>query len=498
MAMHGKHNTDPLNLRLLRPEESWELLEKRAFGNESCPDELFDVGKEIAQNCKEIPLVVDLIAGVIAGTEKKKTLWLEVRNNLHSFIFKNEVEVKKVIEISYDHLPDHLKLCFLYFASRPKDSAIPIYELKAVWGAEGFVEKTEMKSMEEVVKFYLDDLISNSLVVFFNEIGDDPTCQLHDLVHEFCLIKAREEKLFDQISSSALSSSSSDLMPRTVTIDYHSELFGPNNFVLFSSKEKRHSGKHLYSLRIYGDKLDSRLFDACHLRHLRLLRVLDLNLSFIKNLEILSVYNKGSTLVLLLRIWDLVKLRVLSMSACSFFDMDADESILIAEDTKLENLRSLENLLLSYSKDIEDIFERFPNLQGEEWNMGAREVTLAKWEVGEESFPVLEKLKLCECCKLEEIPPSFGDICSLRFIKLVESPQLEDSALKIKHYAEDMWGGDELQVVGRKNIPERGKENEGERDEEEENESFPSALSSSSMLRSPPSGHGTAMGLLTL
>ncbi|KAK4708532.1 hypothetical protein R3W88_029457 [Solanum pinnatisectum] len=370
VAMHGKHITDPLNLRLLRPEESWELLEKRAFGNESCPDELFDVGKEIAQNCKGLPLVVDLIAGVIAGTEKKKTVWLEVRNNLHSFIFKNEVEVMKVIEISYDHLPNHLKPCLLYFASRPKDSAIPIYELKVVWGAEGFVEKMEMKS-------------------------DDPTCQLHDLVHEFFLIKAREEKLFDQISSSALSSSFSDLMPRTVTIDYHSELFGPNNFVMFSSKEKRHSGKHLYSLRIYGDKLDSRLSDACHLRHLRLLRVLDLNLSFIKvkdsllneicmlnhlrflnigievkslpssfsnlwNLEILSVYNEGSTLVLLPRIWDLVKLRVLCMSVCSFFDMDADESILIAEDTKLENLISLENLMLSYSKDIEDILKGFP------------------------------------------------------------------------------------------------------------------------------------------
>ncbi|KAM3234222.1 putative late blight resistance protein R1B-16 isoform X2 [Capsicum annuum] len=44
---HGKSNTDPLNLRSLRPEESWELLEKRAFGNKSCPNELLNV--EIAQ-----------------------------------------------------------------------------------------------------------------------------------------------------------------------------------------------------------------------------------------------------------------------------------------------------------------------------------------------------------------------------------------------------------------------------------------------------------------
>ncbi|XP_047261087.1 putative late blight resistance protein homolog R1B-16, partial [Capsicum annuum] len=82
VAFHGKVNTDPLNLRLLSPEECWELLEKRAFGEQSCADELLDVGKEIAENCKGLPLVADLIAGVIAGREKTKSVWLEVRNNL--------------------------------------------------------------------------------------------------------------------------------------------------------------------------------------------------------------------------------------------------------------------------------------------------------------------------------------------------------------------------------------------------------------------------------
>ncbi|KAH0664698.1 hypothetical protein KY285_025904 [Solanum tuberosum] len=171
VALHGKRYTDPLELRLLRSEESWELLEKRAFGNESCPDELLDVGKEIAENCKGLPLVADLIAGVIAGLEKKKTVWLEVRNNLSSFILNGEVEVMKVIELSYDHLPHHIKPCFLYLASFPKDTAIVIFVLNGLWHAEGFVEQTEMKSVEEVIKVYADNLISSSLVIAFNEIG---------------------------------------------------------------------------------------------------------------------------------------------------------------------------------------------------------------------------------------------------------------------------------------------------------------------------------------
>ncbi|KAH0667783.1 hypothetical protein KY285_028989 [Solanum tuberosum] len=586
VALHGKLYSAPLNLRLLRPEESWELLEKRAFGNESCPDDLLDVGKEIAENCKGLPLVADLIAGVIAGLEKKKTMWLEVRNNLSSFILNGEVEVMKVIELSYDHLPHHIKPCFLYLARFPKDTAIIILFLNGLWHAEGLVEQTEMKSVEEVMDAYLDNLISSSLVILFNEIGDERTCQVHDLVHDFCLIKAREEKFFDEISSST-PSSSSDLMPRILTIHYNSE---------FDSNKKRHSGKHLYSLTIDGDNWDDCLSDTFHLRHLRLLRVLNLDPSFIMvndsllneismlshlrvlrigteveflplsfsnlwNLETLIVENDGTILILLPRIWDLVKLQMLIVSACSFFDMDADESILTAEDTKLEKLKILGELILSYSKDTEDIFKRFPNLQmlqfdlkeskldysteqhwfpkldflteledlivrfkssntndsgssaainrpwnfyfplnlkklrladfpltsnslstiarlpnleelylyrtiihGEEWNMGEedtfenlkylklQEMTLSKWEVGEESFPSLEKLKLQGCHKLEEIPPSFRDIYLLKIIKLVESPQLEDSAMKIKEYAEDMRGGEELQVVGRKNI----------------------------------------------
>ncbi|KAH0747815.1 hypothetical protein KY290_027047 [Solanum tuberosum] len=132
VSLHGKFHTDPLDLRFLSPEGSWELLEKRAFGKESCPDELLDVGKEIARKCKGFPLVADLIAGVIAGLEKKKTVWLKVQNNLNSFILNSKMEVMKVIKLSYDHLPDHLKPCFLYLAIFQKDRKILVNYLKDV------------------------------------------------------------------------------------------------------------------------------------------------------------------------------------------------------------------------------------------------------------------------------------------------------------------------------------------------------------------------------
>ncbi|KAM3376545.1 hypothetical protein P3S68_015260 [Capsicum galapagoense] len=115
--------------------------------------------------------------------------------------------------------------------------------------------------------------------------------------------------------------------------------------------------------------------------------------------------------------------------------------------------------------NLEEFFLIRTIFQGGEWNIGEEdtfenlkyleleEVTLAKWEFGEESFPMIEKLVLWKCHMLEEIPPSFGDICSLKIIKLVKSPQLEYSARKIKEYVEAMMGGDELQVLDLNNIP---------------------------------------------
>ncbi|PHT48997.1 hypothetical protein CQW23_13205 [Capsicum baccatum] len=219
VALHGKCHSASLDLRLLRPEESWELLEKRVFGEDHCPDELKDVGEKIAQKCDGLPLVLDLIGGVISRKEKKEALWLEVLNNLSSFIFKDEEEVMKVIQLSYGHLSDHLKPCFLYLASYPKDEDIDISLLKHLWSNEGLVEPNDLKSVEEVTDVYVDELISSSLVIVRG--GRHTSCQINDLVHNFCSIKARMEKLFDLTSSIFLSSSSSShLILRRRTIIY--------------------------------------------------------------------------------------------------------------------------------------------------------------------------------------------------------------------------------------------------------------------------------------
>ncbi|KAG5608006.1 hypothetical protein H5410_029498 [Solanum commersonii] len=368
-------------------------VEKRVFGEERCPDELQDVGKKIARKCDGLPLVLDLIGGVISRKEKKEALWLEVQNNLSSFIFKEEEEVMKVIQLSYDHLSDHVKPCLVYLASYPKDKDIVISELKDLWIAQGLVQQTEMKSAEEVVEIYVDELISSSLVIpFFKFI-----CKIHDLVHDFCYIKSRKEKLFDFIGGSNAPSSSSGMMARGITIRYDQRLFHlDENFVVFNPEKKNPYVKHLLSLKVY-DGIKDCLSYKSHLKHLRLLKSLDLNgitltdsllneigmldhlkhliiqtkakalppsLSNLCNLEILVVNNlKGSCMELSPCFWSLAKLRDVRMKICSFYDTYINETTVLDEDSRLENLRTLYKLYLPGLEDTEDIFQRFPNLQ---------------------------------------------------------------------------------------------------------------------------------------
>ncbi|KAG5608015.1 hypothetical protein H5410_029507 [Solanum commersonii] len=385
VALHGKCHSDPLYLRLLRPEESWELLEKRVFGEERCPDELKDVGEKIARKCDGLPLVLDLIGGVISRKEKKEALWLEVLNNLSSFIFKDEEEVVKVIQLSYDHLSDHVKPCLVYLAIYPKDKDIRISKLKDLWNAQGF----EIKSAEEVV----DELISSSLVIPF----DNSICKIHDLVHDFCYIKSRKEKLLHFIGGSkspSSSSSSLDLMARGILIRFNKYIFRLNeNFVVCNPEKKNPYVKHLLSLKVYKDRLPPK----SHLKHLRLLKSLDLkgitltdsllneigmlvhlkyliiqtkakalppSFSNLCNLETLMVDNaEGSYMILSPCFWSLAKLRDVRMNCCALFDPDINEPTVLDEDLRLENLRTLYELYLPGSEDTEDFFKRFPNLQ---------------------------------------------------------------------------------------------------------------------------------------
>ncbi|XP_016461310.1 putative late blight resistance protein homolog R1B-12 [Nicotiana tabacum] len=74
-------------------------------------------------------------------------------------------------------------------------------------------------------------------------------------------------------------------------------------------------------------------------------------------------------------------------------------------------------------------------------------VTMTEWCSSDTSFPVLEKLVIDYCWRLQDIPSSFVYIPTLKLIKLSYcSKSLQDSALNIKKQVEEFTGCDSLQV----------------------------------------------------
>ncbi|XP_070048291.1 uncharacterized protein [Nicotiana tomentosiformis] len=197
VASYAKCITDPLRLRYFHNEESWMLLVQKLFQDQQCPPELVDVGKRIAEKCQGLPLSVVLVAGLLGKMETKEDGWLQVAESL-STTTVGDSSSRGIIELSYKHLPEYLKPCFLYFGGFMEDEEIPVSKLTWKWIAEGLVRKHKPKSLEDMAEEYLVDLISRSLVMDakMRYNGRVKSCRIHDLLHEFCQNKAKEEKFW--------------------------------------------------------------------------------------------------------------------------------------------------------------------------------------------------------------------------------------------------------------------------------------------------------------
>ncbi|XP_022871208.1 putative late blight resistance protein homolog R1B-17 [Olea europaea var. sylvestris] len=116
-------------LSFLSDAECWKLLKRKMFEDKNCPQEFLNIGKKIAISCHGLPLAVVGIAAVLANMKKKEHLWQEVARNLSSHISDNPNKFMKILELIYEHLPNHLKQCFLYFGAFEEDEEIPIQKL---------------------------------------------------------------------------------------------------------------------------------------------------------------------------------------------------------------------------------------------------------------------------------------------------------------------------------------------------------------------------------
>ncbi|CAA3031201.1 late blight resistance homolog R1A-10 [Olea europaea subsp. europaea] len=197
-------------MRFLNEEESWNLFCQKAFGGPNCPPGLVDVGRNIAKNCQGLPLLIVVIAGLLAKDNKPLDYWEYVAANLSSIIAEKDDHCTEILTLSYNNLPPHLKPCFLYMGAFPENYEIPVSRLIKLWVAEGFVNPgfgqienvnvdwiaKNYVNVDWIAKNYLTDLIGRNLILV-GQIGSIDgrikTCRMHDLLKELCVRMAHEE-----------------------------------------------------------------------------------------------------------------------------------------------------------------------------------------------------------------------------------------------------------------------------------------------------------------
>nr|XP_027084267.1 disease resistance protein RPM1-like [Coffea arabica] len=257
-------------------EDSWTLFCNKIFKGNGCPAHLTDVAKGILGKCQGLPLAILAISGLLAL--KDLTIaeeWEMVRRSLVGELEGSGMldRVRKILSLSYNDLPCHLKTCLLYLSIYPEDFEIRCHRLVQLWSAEGFVGKTEGMTMTDVGFNYLKELVNRSLIQVTKSFyeGIPYTCRIHDLVREVVLSKSREQNMIT-ITSGQCTRWSSEKVRRLVV---HSS----------SNNTEQHQESQYYCLNHLRsfitiecmNPLVSRALLSKALKSSRLLKVLDLS-----------------------------------------------------------------------------------------------------------------------------------------------------------------------------------------------------------------------------
>ncbi|KAI3454416.1 hypothetical protein Pfo_011079 [Paulownia fortunei] len=413
------------HIRFLNDDESWNLLHQTTFtSEESCHPQLEKVGRKIAKNCEGLPLAIIEVAKLLCKTEKKVENWKKVAENENPLIIKtdDDTPISKSLSLSYKMLPQHLKACFLYMGVFPKTYEIPTSKVINLWVSEGFLEPQRSKSLEEMAKECLDDLVSSNLVLVRegSSRGRTKTCRIHVVFRILCVSEAQNLKFFHLINKYANSFPKGTNNQRRLCIH--------NNVVLgikqvHSSMESVSGARsllcfgpqHPYPLPVYLGFRLLRVLDALTIRfynfphqvlelvHLRYLAItskgeLPASISRLRNLEVLIVRrhqiikSSNSPVYLPVEIWSLHGLRHLQCMGFDLPDPSTDSSLI------LEKLLTVSGV--SAHSCTQGVVARMPNLK----KLGIR---IESRHDAVETFRDLTHLRRLESFKCVVVNPDF-------------------------------------------------------------------------------------------
>ena len=217
------HHGTVYELRPLSEADSISLFYKRIFGSEDlCPINLKDVATEIIKKCGGLPLAIITMASLMTTKLDRREEWVSVCNSIGLGLQNYRVEeMERILSLSYNDLPYHLKTCLLYLSMYPEDYKVDMFRLVRRWIAEGFVKFESGRSLVDEGKSYFNELINRSLIqpVSIGLDGQATACRVHDMILDLIVSKAVEENFITPIGGPMQTLVSQEKV-RRLSIDY--------------------------------------------------------------------------------------------------------------------------------------------------------------------------------------------------------------------------------------------------------------------------------------
>ncbi|KAK9987894.1 hypothetical protein SO802_028133 [Lithocarpus litseifolius] len=416
----GIHNLEGLN-----PEKSFELLEKMAISWRSDSETktyMKKLGKEMIEYCGRLPLAITVLGGLLA-TKQTREGWDDVHKHVKSYLYEEQnLQVNKVLALSYNDLPSHLKPCFLYLGHFPEDFEIPTKELIRMWHRGGRED-----TMDDVGDRYLRELVQRCMVLVGKEgsLGRIKTCRMHDLMRDFCVSKAQDEDFLHFTNTFSMKQCEAQIgKVRRLAIISKSEY--PQKYRV-SGKLELANISYLQTLVNFQPKT-IQIPTWFELNRLRVLKVWN------------DEWAQGAMQMLISRCPLVEKLNLIDhmkkLPEAHHFSPNLAKLTLqwtcLEEDPMptLEKLPNLKILRLFYAsfvgKDMVCSKERFPLLQ---YLLLKRLYDLEEWRVEEGAMPSLCHLIIDSCYKLKTIPDGLRFVTTLQELKVDD----EDRLHEVKH-----------------------------------------------------------------
>ncbi|XP_037423681.1 putative disease resistance RPP13-like protein 3 [Triticum dicoccoides] len=153
------------------------------------------VVKKIVKKCGGLPLAILTIGGMLGN--KKAAEWESIYTQIPSELESNPSleAMRRIVTLSYNNLPSHLKSCFLYLSIFPEDFEIKRRRLVDRWIAEGLVRARAGVNIEDVGISYFIELINRSMIQpsKVSIEGHVKSCRVHDIMRDVMVSISREE-----------------------------------------------------------------------------------------------------------------------------------------------------------------------------------------------------------------------------------------------------------------------------------------------------------------